>query len=80
MDVSCNFSATFKFTCMDTFKSTTFENKKGHTHGHYKGDFVEALSGYVRTQCGGELKETIKGALCTAAPLEHNHGWIKAWT
>ena len=41
---------------------------------------VEASNRFVRMQSGGELTETIKGALGTAAPLEPNHGWIKAWT
>ena len=41
---------------------------------------VEASNEFVRMQSGGELTETIKGALRTAAPLEPNHGWVKAWT
>ena len=40
---------------------------------------VEASSRCVRMQSGEELKETIKGAFRSAASLEPNHGWIKAW-
>ena len=45
-----------------------------------KGMIVEASIRFGRMRSGGELTETIMGALGTAAPLEPNHGWIKAWT